>query len=67
MGSRLARSPLAVFVTVQSMGVDRTAHGWVSGGSFGGCDDNSAEAVGDLIAMTLATGLGTPPQHTRTH
>ena len=45
-----------VIVTVESLGIDGTAEGWVSGGSFGGADENSAEAAGDLIAYTLATG-----------
>jgi hypothetical protein len=46
-----------VIVTVESMGVDGTAEGWVSGGGFGGADEASAEAAGDLIAYTLATGF----------
>lgn len=47
-------------VTFRSMSIDGTARGWVRAGWFGGSDENSAEAVGDLMAMTIATGSGTP-------
>lgn len=43
-------------VTVESLGVEGTAQGWVSGGFFGGADENSVEAAGSLIAKTIATG-----------
>lgn len=56
-----------VDVTVQSVGVDGTAHGWVRGGFFGGSDENSAEAAGDTIAYTLATGLREPPKPQQNH
>lgn len=45
-----------VIVEVDSLAIDGTAEGWVSGGFFGGQDENSAEAVGDLIAESIATG-----------
>lgn len=45
-----------VVVEVDSLAVDGTAEGWVRGGFLGGQDENSAEAVGDLIAESLATG-----------
>ena len=56
-----------VIVTVDSVSVDGTARGWVSGGFLGGKDENSAEAVGTLIADTLATGQSekTPPPSVR--
>jgi len=46
-----------VQVTVESLSVDGIAQGWVRGGFFGGADESSAEAVGNLIAKTIATGL----------
>jgi hypothetical protein len=46
-----------VVVTVDGMGVDGVARGWVASGFFGGSDENSAEAAGNMIAYTLATGL----------
>jgi len=46
-----------VQVTVDSLKVDGMAKGWVRGGFLGGPDESSAEAVGKLIAKTIATGL----------
>ncbi len=37
-------------------GIDGTARGWVRGGFFGGSDNNSAAAAGQLIAETIANG-----------
>ncbi len=56
-----------VIVTVESLSVDGTARGWVHGGFLGGSDDNSAEAVGDLIADTIATGLREPVSTSSAH
>lgn len=45
-----------IIVKVDSLAVDGTAEGWVRGGFLGGQDESSAEAVGNLIAESIATG-----------
>jgi hypothetical protein len=50
-----------VVATVDSVSVNGIARGWVTGGRYGGRDENSAEAAGKMIAYTLGTGLPAPP------
>jgi hypothetical protein len=42
------------------VGVEGTVDGWVNGGILGGASENSATAVGHLIAKTIATGESMP-------
>jgi hypothetical protein len=50
-----------IVVKVESAsGIDGTARGWVHWGFFGGSSDNSAEAAGNMIADTIATGEADP-------
>ncbi len=49
-----------VVVSIESASIDGTARGWVSGGLFGGSDENSAAAAGHFIAETIATGKPEP-------
>jgi hypothetical protein len=50
-----------VVATVDSVSVKGLARGWVTGGWYGGSEQNSAEAAGRMIAYTLGTGLPAPP------
>ncbi|HVJ14500.1 MAG TPA: hypothetical protein VM686_03625 [Polyangiaceae bacterium] len=50
------KGEIVVEVDGAIMGVEGKARGWVTGGWFGGADENSADAVGRLIARTIATG-----------
>jgi hypothetical protein len=44
------------------VGVEGTVDGWVNGGILGGASENSATAVGHLIAKTIATGESMPKE-----
>lgn len=45
-----------ILVEVNSLGIDGTARGWISGGPFGGDGDSAVSSVAELIADTIATG-----------
>jgi hypothetical protein len=56
VGFGAGKGEVYVSVEATALGLEGTAHGWVTGGWWGGADENSAAAAGHLIAETIATG-----------
>jgi hypothetical protein len=60
IGFGAGEGEIVVSVDTATIGIEGTVHGWVSGGLFGGDDENSARAAGRLIGRTILTGRNGP-------
>jgi hypothetical protein len=67
VGFGAGEGEIVVTVDTATIGIAGTAHGWISGGFFGGDSNDSAIATGRLIGRTIITGRSeTQPRQPKT-
>jgi hypothetical protein len=60
IGFGAGKGEIVVSVDTATIGIEGSVHGWVTGGLFGGDDENSARAAGHLIGRTIVSGRNGP-------